>query len=99
MVQTLRMHGVSFHVNWTLVDVTEPERADWRGRGPAGSQAMIAYRLSGSDEGPTRFDYTNEFTAPGGRLGSVASRVLVGAASEREATNSLARLKSLLERR
>ena len=44
------------------------------------------------------FEYTNEFTAPGGRLGNVASRVLVGAASEREARNSLARLKALLER-
>ena len=30
--------------------------------------------------------------------GSVASRVIVGAASEREASNSLSRLKALLER-
>ena len=47
---------------------------------------------------PPRFEYTNEFTVPGGRLGSVASRVIVGAASEREASNSLSRLKALLER-
>jgi hypothetical protein len=39
----------------------------------------------------------NEFTPPGGRLGTVASRVIVGAASEREANSSLARLKALLE--
>jgi hypothetical protein len=31
-------------------------------------------------------------------LGNVASRVIVGAASEREATGSLSRLKALLER-
>ncbi len=100
MQQTLRMHGVSFHVNWRLTNVKPPLRADWEGRGPAGSRAYICYRLSGGEDGQrTQFDYTNEFTAPGGRLGSVASRVFVGGASEREAHNSLARLKALLERR
>ena len=99
MSQTLRMHGVSFHVEWTLSDVTPPHRADWDGHGPAGSRASICYRLDGGDGKPTLFEYTNEFTAPGGRLGNVASRVLVGAASEREARNSLARLKDLLERK
>ena len=44
------------------------------------------------------FEYTNEFTPPGGMLGNVASRVIVGAASEREAQNSLRALKRLLER-
>jgi len=99
MRQTLRMHGVSFHVNWTLENVRPPWRADWEGHGPAGSRAVIGYRLSGQDGGPTVFDYTNEFTAPGGRLGHVASRVIVGAASEREARSSLERLKALLERK
>lgn len=99
MAQTLRVHGVSFRVEWTLSDVTPPHHADWNGHGPAGSRAAICYRLSGGDGQPTAFDYTNEFTAPGGRLGNVASRVLVGGASEREARNSLARLKALLERK
>jgi hypothetical protein len=44
------------------------------------------------------FEYINEFEVPGGRLGNVASRVIVGAASEREAKSSLARLKALVER-
>jgi hypothetical protein len=35
---------------------------------------------------------------PGGPLGSVASKVFVGDASEREAGGSLSRLKALLER-
>lgn len=98
MEQTLRMHGVSFHVHWKLVDVTAPRSADWEGRGPANSRARISYRLSGGDGRPTVFEYSNEFTPPGGRLGNVAGRVIVGAASEREANNSLARLKALLER-
>jgi carbon monoxide dehydrogenase subunit G len=99
MQQTLRMHGVSFHVRWKLADVRSPHQADWEGRGPAGSRASICYRLSGGEDGkPTEFSYANEFTAPGGPLGAVASRVIVGAASEREANQSLHRLKALLER-
>jgi uncharacterized protein YndB with AHSA1/START domain len=97
MEQVLHMRGVSFHVHWTLVDVNPPYRAEWEGHGPAHSRARILYQLSGDGDGPTGFEYTNEFTAPGGRLGNVASRVLVGDASEREARASLARLKALLE--
>jgi uncharacterized protein YndB with AHSA1/START domain len=98
MEQTLHIRGVSFHVHWTLTDVKEPHVAEWEGRGPAHSRARIRYQLSGDGDGPTEFEYTNEFHPPGGRLGTVASRVIVGAASEREANNSLQRLKSLLER-
>jgi uncharacterized protein YndB with AHSA1/START domain len=99
MEQVLHMRGVSFNVHWTLVEVNAPNRAVWEGRGPAHSKALIRYELSShGDDGPTEFDYTNEFSPPGGALGRVASRVIVGAASEREATNSLNRLKTLLER-
>jgi uncharacterized membrane protein len=98
MDQVLHMRGVSFRVHWTLVDVHEPDHAEWEGRGPAHSEARIRYELSSDGDGRTTFDYTNEFTPPGGRLGNVASRVIVGAASEREANNSLQRLKTLLER-
>jgi uncharacterized protein YndB with AHSA1/START domain len=95
--QTLSLRGVNFHVNWKLVDVDEPHRAEWDGHGPAHSRALIRYNLSEDGDGTTTFDYTNEFHAPGGALGNVASRVIVGGVSEREAHNSLARLKKLLE--
>jgi uncharacterized membrane protein len=98
MDQVLHIRGVSFHVHWTLSDVSSPQHAEWEGQGPAHSLARIRYELSGDGGGPTRFDYTNEFAPPGGRLGNVASRFIVGATSEREANNSLARLKALLER-
>ena len=97
MEQTLRMHGVSFRVNWDLVHVSAPHRAEWNGRGPAHSRAHIGYRLAGGDGQPTVFEYINDFHTPGGRLGNVASRVFVGGASEREAQRSLDRLKALLE--
>ena len=100
MDQVLHIRGVSFHVHWTLVDVNPPNRAEWEGRGPAHTHARILYELSasGDGEGPTVFEYTNEFTVPGGRLGTAASRVIVGDSSEREANSSLSRLKALLER-
>jgi uncharacterized membrane protein len=98
MDQVLHLRGVSFNVHWTLVDVNPPSHAEWEGRGPAHSRARIRYDLSPNGEHATVFEYTNEFTPPGGRLGIVASRVIVGAASEREANNSLTRLKQLLER-
>jgi uncharacterized protein YndB with AHSA1/START domain len=98
MDQVLVMRGVSFKVHWTLSDVSPPNTAQWEGRGPARSIARIRYELTAHDEGQTKFEYTNEFTAPGGMLGNVASRVVVGAASEREANNSLSALKKLLER-
>lgn len=98
MDQTLSLRGVNFHVYWTLVDIEPPRRAQWEGRGPAHSQAVIRYQLADDGDGATTFEYTNEFKAPGGVLGTVASRVIVGGLSEREAHSSLARLKTLLER-
>ncbi|MHB8658279.1 MAG: SRPBCC family protein [Solirubrobacteraceae bacterium] len=98
MDQVLCMRGVSFKVHWRLASVDAPHRAEWEGRGPAHSLARIVYQLAGVANGRTRFDYTNEFKAPGGILGNVASRVVVGAISEREARGSLQRLKQLLER-
>ena len=95
--QVLHMRGFSFTVKWTLTAAQEPNHAEWEGRGPAHSRAMIRYELSGDADGPTSFDYTNEFTPPGGKLGGVASRVIVGAASEREANKTLAQLKKLAE--
>jgi uncharacterized protein YndB with AHSA1/START domain len=97
MDQVLHMRGVSFRVHWTLAQVSAPNHAEWEGEGPARSRARIRYDLSSNGDGETVFEYTNEFTTPGGRLGDMASKVIVGAASEREAQSSLRRLKKLLE--
>ncbi len=98
MDQTLCLRGVNFRVHWKLVELDAPRHAQWEGRGPAHSVAAIRYQLADAGDGTTAFEYTNEFTAPGGVLGSMASRVIVGGVSEREAHNSRARLKKLLER-
>ncbi len=97
MEQVMHMRGINFTVHWTLVDVNPPTHAEWEGRGPAHSRARIRYELSSDGEHATEFEYFNEFTTPGGRLGNVATRMIVGEASDREARKSLQKLKELLE--
>jgi len=97
MKQCLHLRGVSFNVNWKVVELNAPRHAEWEGQGPAHSQARIRYELRPDGEDATEFEYTNEFTPPGGRVGSMASRMIVGGVSEREAERSLKRLKALVE--
>jgi uncharacterized protein YndB with AHSA1/START domain len=97
MDQTLCLRHANFKVHWTLTEADRPHAATWEGRGPAGSYARTSYRLHPVDGGSTRFEYENEFKAPGGVLGAAASRVIVGGVPQREANRSLKKLKSLLE--
>lgn len=96
LTQTLRLRGAHFTVRWKVVELDAPRRAVWEGRGPARSRATITYELSPA-RGGTRFEYLNEFHPPGGPLGAVAGRVLVGGISRREADASLRRLAGLVE--
>jgi uncharacterized protein YndB with AHSA1/START domain len=98
MDQQIHLRGVSVDVHWTLVECVPRERAVWEGRGPARSRAHTEYVLSPTSNGFTRFDYRNEFRAPLGPLGALASRALVGGMPEKEATRTLDRLRTLAER-
>jgi uncharacterized protein YndB with AHSA1/START domain len=97
MEQTLCLRGAHFKVKWRVIELDAPRLAVMEGRGPARSSASIRDELTAVNGG-TRFDYTNEFKAPMGPLGSAASRLLVGGLSEREAKASLRKLKDLVER-
>jgi carbon monoxide dehydrogenase subunit G len=96
MDQTLCLRHANFKVHWTLTEADRPHRATWEGRGPGRSYARTSYVLH-PHNGGTRFEYENEFKAPGGILGAAASRVIVGGVPEREANRSLSRLKALIE--
>ncbi len=98
MEQQIHLRGVSLDVRWMLMDCEQGTHAVWEGRGPAHSRARTEYRLRASGDGHTHFDYRNEFRAPLGPLGALASRALVGGMPEREATRTLDRLRELLER-
>ncbi len=96
MEQVLHLRGADLRVRWRLVECHPPSLARWEGHGPARSQAFIEYRLSAVTEG-TRFDYHNEFRAPFGALGAIASRTVMGQVPQREADRSLAALRALVE--
>jgi Polyketide cyclase / dehydrase and lipid transport len=93
----LSLRGANFKVHWTLTEADKPDTATWEGRGPAHSYARTSYHLRAREGGGTRFDYENEFKAPGGFLGAAASRALMGGVPVREARRSLERLKAMLE--
>jgi uncharacterized membrane protein len=97
--QRLALRGAPFTVHWTLTECDSTRLGTWEGKGPAGSYARVTNRLSELDGRGTHLEYENEFEAPGGVVGRVASRVLVGGMPEREADKSLKRLKALLEKR
>lgn len=97
MQQRLSLRGAPFKVSWELVACERPHRAEWRGRGPARSQAETEYTLEALAGGITRLRYRNAFKAPLGPLGAVASSALVGGVPEKEATASLRALKTLAE--
>lgn len=94
--QKLALAGKSFKVTWRVTRADPPTAADWKGRGPAGSGARVAYRLEQAGEA-TRVRYENEFGFPAGFLGRAAGRLLVRAPAKKEAERSLERLKELLE--
>lgn len=97
MDQRVHLRGVSLDVHWRLAECQSERRAVWEGKGPARSRARTEYILKALEDGCTRFDYANEFSAPLGPIGALASRALVGGMPEREATRTLERLRVLLE--
>lgn len=94
--QTLHLGGMNAHVRWTITEFEAPRYARWLGHGPAHTKAETTYRLSASEQGSTKFEYTNDFHLPGGPLGALAGR-LVSGKSEHEAERSLRKLKVLIE--
>jgi hypothetical protein len=96
MNQQIHLRGVTIDVHWQLVECLPARLAVWEGRGPAHSRARTEYALR-PETGGTRFDYRNEFRAPLGPVGALASRALVGGIPEREAQRTLERLGELLQ--
>ena len=79
--QTLALRGAPFKVHWTLAEAEAPRRATWEGAARAARAPARATGSAERDGGGTRFDYRNEFRAPGGSLGAAAGRALVGGIS------------------
>jgi carbon monoxide dehydrogenase subunit G len=95
LVQRCRVAGQRFKLKWKVEQAERPRKTVWRGKGPLGSKAKVTYDLA-ENNGGTDFTYTNEYSLPGGPLGKVAGRAVVGA-SGAEADKTLKRLKKLIE--
>jgi uncharacterized protein YndB with AHSA1/START domain len=95
--QKLQVVGPSFKVTWTVAEASAPKLAVWEGKGPGGSKADVRYELSETEGGGTRFDYCNNFELPGGPFAKVAKGI-AGPPATKQARESLANLKRLLER-
>ena len=96
LVQRCRVAGQKFKLSWTVESADRPNNTVWKGKGPLGSKAKVTYDLAANDGG-TDFTYTNEYSLPGGPIGKIAGRAVVGA-SGIEADKTLERLKKLIER-
>ena len=95
--QKLKVGGVSFTVRWEVTRLERPRLVEWRGEGPAKSDALVRYSLAPNGSGVC-FEYTNEFRLPGGRLSQAAGKAVGEGRARKEARRSLENLKDLLAR-
>jgi carbon monoxide dehydrogenase subunit G len=96
LVQRCRVAGQRFKLSWHVESANRPHKTVWKGKGPFGSKARVTYDLA-ENNGGTDFTYTNEYSLPGGPIGRLAGRAVVGA-SGTEADKTLERLKKLIEK-
>jgi uncharacterized protein YndB with AHSA1/START domain len=96
LVQRCRVAGQRFKLSWRVESANRPHKTVWNGKGPFGSKAKVTYDLA-ENNGGTDFTYTNEYSLPGGPVGRLAGRAVVGA-SGAEADKTLERLKRLIEK-
>jgi uncharacterized protein YndB with AHSA1/START domain len=96
LVQRMKVAGKRFRIKWHVDEADRPSRIVWTGKGPFGSKAKAIYEIKSNGGNGSTFFYTNEYKLPGGPLGGLAGRAVVGA-SGNEADRSLERLKKLIE--
>jgi carbon monoxide dehydrogenase subunit G len=96
LVQRMKVAGQRFRIKWHVDEATRPSRVVWTGRGPMGTKAKATYEIRTNGGSGVMFSYVNEYDLPGGPVGKVAGRAIVGA-SGGEADKSLERLKRLIE--
>ena len=93
----LRLRGANFKVKWDARRQPSAAPRDVEGPRPGTLARRDRVPPDRQRDGGTRFDYRNEFKAPLGPLGAVASHALVGGLPAKEADASLRKLKALME--
>jgi carbon monoxide dehydrogenase subunit G len=96
IVQRMKVAGQKFRIKWHVNEAKRPTKVIWTGDGPMGSKARAEYTISKNGGSGCTFNYVNEYDLPGGPVGKLAGRAVVGA-SGGEADRSLEKLKQLVE--
>jgi carbon monoxide dehydrogenase subunit G len=96
LVQRMKVAGRKFRIKWHVDEAERPSRVVWTGKGPMGSKAKATYEIRKNGDDGVTFSYMNEYALPGGPVGRLAGRAVVGASGS-EADRSLERLKKLIE--
>ena len=96
LVQRMKVAGQKFRITWHVDEAERPSRVVWTGTGPMGTRAKATYEIESLNGDGCTFSYTNEYDLPGGPIGRLAGRAVIGA-SGTEADKTLERLKSLIE--
>ena len=96
LIQRMKVAGRRFRITWHVDEAQRPSRVVWTGKGPMGSRSRATYLISTNGGDGSTFNYVNEYHLPGGPVGKLAARAVIGA-SGGEADRSLAKLKQLVE--
>jgi uncharacterized membrane protein len=94
--QTLRVLGREIETNWRVEELDAPRHVAYVASAPIGGSLTMRQTVDPSDGG-SRVHLELDYELPGGWLGEQLDRGVVEAQNEREAEDSLARLKKLLE--
>ena len=97
IVQRMKVAGQKFRITWHVDEAQRPNKVVWTGDGPMGTKARATYVISKNGGEGCTFNYVNEYDLPGGPVGKLAGRAVVGA-SGGEADRSLEKLKTLVEK-
>jgi uncharacterized membrane protein len=95
--QTLRVLGREVESDWRVTELEVPRRVAYEAAAPGGGTLTMRQTVVSGD-GNSRVELELDYELPGGWLGELLDRGVVEEQNEREAEQSLERLKTLAEK-
>lgn len=96
--QTIRVAGLDLRTDWVVTEFDPPHVVAYRVAGPAGSGMLMRQHVTAHGTG-SRVELEIDYDMPAGRFGRIVDRVYARRRNRREADQTLANLKALLEDR
>lgn len=94
--QTLRVLGRELETDWRVEELEPPRHVAYAASAPGGGTLTMRQTVASRDGG-SRVELELEYELPGGWLGELVDRAALEVQNEREAQESLQRLKELAE--